>query len=154
MTYTRQRLLAALLPISGLILCFGMAARAETPRSLAIDQPAQVDGVRVACTGIGDYEEQEARWNNYPVKLETVGGYGQWLGDQDVTIHGNGQNVSVHCDAPWVVVALRPGRYDATLSIPNAEPKHVAFSVPRSGQRDVIVRFQNRMSGKEHASSS
>jgi hypothetical protein len=151
MSYTRQRLLASLLPLSGLALCFGMAARAEPPRSLPVDQPTQVDGVRAACTGIGNREENESRWSSFPIKLESVGGYGQWLGNQDVTVQGQGTDISVHCAGPWVLFDLKPGRYSATVSPPNAAPKHVDFRVPASGQHEVIVRFKDLTRGQEQS---
>ncbi len=154
MSYTKQRILAALLPISGFALCFGMAASAQTAETLPVDQPQNVDGVQTACTGIGDREENETRWNNYPVKLEAVGGYGQWLGDQDVTVRGKGHDVQVHCSGPWLLMGLEPGSYRATVAVPNAEPKHVTFTVPKQGHREVIVRFKDKMEGKEKPSGA
>ena len=154
MSLLKQRILAALLPASAFVLCMGMAAQAQTPQPLPIDQPTQVDGVRAACTGIGDREENEGRWSSYPLKLETVGGYGQWLGDQDVTVRGRGEDVNVHCSGPWVVMDLQPGRYDATVTVPDATPKQIRFTVPKAGQRDVIVRFHSRMNGREETNQS
>lgn len=149
MSYTSQRVLACLLPASGFLLCFGLAAQAQTAQPLPVDRPAQVNGIKAACTGIGNGEENEARWSHYPVKLEMVGGYGQWLGDENVTLTGGRTDVSVHCSGPWVLMGLQPGHYRATITVPNAPPKDVAFTVPREGQRDVIVRFHDRMSGQE-----
>lgn len=147
MSLIKQRILASLLPISGFMLCFGMAAEAQTPQTLAVDQPQRVDGIKTACTGVGDREEGEARWNAYPVKMEMVGGYGQWLGNEDVTVRGHGEDVSVNCAGPWVLMGLQPGYYHATISVPNASPKHIGFNVPSRGQRDIIVRFRSRDTG-------
>ena len=154
MSHMKQRVLAALLPASAFVLCFGLAAQAQTTQRIPVDQPTQVDGIRTACTGIGDREENEGRWSSYPLKLETVGGYGQWLGDQDVTVHGHGQDVSVHCSGPWLMMGLEPGRYEATVTVPDAAPKQIHFTVPREGQRDVIVRFHGRMMGRETTNQS
>lgn len=154
MTYTQERILAALLPASAFLLCFGMAAYAQPPLTLPIDRTEQVDGIATACTGIGDREERESRWHNFPVKLETVGGYGQWLGDQVVSVHGTGETVRVHCDAPWLLMGLKPGRYEATVRVPDAAPRQVSFTVPRRGQRDVIVRFPRLTNGEESAAKA
>jgi hypothetical protein len=139
------------LPVSAFALCFGMAAQAADVLNLPVDHPVQISGVETACTGIGNREEHEARWSDYSVKLETVGGYGQWLGNENVTLRapGGAQVLRVHCSAPWVMMELKPGRYDATVRIPNAPPHETSFTVPASGQRDVIVRFTGRMAGRE-----
>ena len=141
MNESRKNFLAACLPASVFALCFGMAAQAQDAGSLPIDQPTQVKGVETACTGIGNREENEARWRNYPAKLEVVGDHGQWLADETVSVDGNGQALQVNCEAPWVLMRLEPGRYHATVRIPDAAPKHISFTVPQEGQRDVIVRF-------------
>lgn len=154
MSLAKQRILASLLPVSGFMLCFGMAAQAQMPQTLPVDQPQQVNGIQAACTGVGDREENEARWGSYPVKLEMVGGYGQWLGNEDITIHGQGQDVSVNCAGPWVLMGLEPGYYHATINVPDASPKHISFSVPRHGQRDVIVRFRDLNTGREQPNPS
>lgn len=154
MSITKQRILASLLPVSGFVLCFGMAAAQQMPQPLPVDQPQQVDGVKTACTGIGNDSESDTRWSGYPIKLETVGAYGQWLGDADVTVSGQGQDVSVNCAGPWVLMDLQPGRYRATVTVPDAPPKHISFSVPREGQREVIVRFPNHDTGQEHVNQS
>jgi len=44
---------------------------------------------------------------------------------------------------------LNPGRYHATVSLPNAPAKQVSFTVLRDGQRDIIVRFPSLMAGRE-----
>lgn len=154
MTLTTQRILAALLPASGFLLCFGLAAQAQVPRNLPIDHPVYVHGVKVACTGVGDREQSEARWSDYPVKFEMVGGYGQWLAGEDITVTGRGENISLQCGGPWVVMDLEPGRYHATVDIPGARPKQVSFRAPNWGLRDVIVRFPSRMSGDQSSLGS
>jgi hypothetical protein len=153
-TYTKQKFLASLLPVSGFLLCFGMAAQAQSPLVLPVDEPMRVDGIEAACTGIGDGEQHEARWRQYPLKIETVGGYGQWLGDEDVTFKGKGRDVSVHCDGPWVLIDLPSGNYDATISVPDTSPRHLSVHVPSSGQREVIVRFRDASDGAEQSNHS
>jgi hypothetical protein len=76
MSEMSERILAMLLPVSAMALYIGLAAGSASARDIPIDQPTNVSGIRVACTGIGDREENEARWSNYPLKLQTVGDYG------------------------------------------------------------------------------
>jgi hypothetical protein len=151
MSEFKQRILAALLPASALVLTLGLAARADTVRDLSMDRTADVMGVNVACTGVGQGEEHEARWQSYPVKLEAVGGYGQYLANEQLTVSkpDGAQVLRVKCDAPWVLMQLEPGRYRATMSVANAPARNVDFTVPRAGQRDVVVRFPGLMAGHE-----
>lgn len=155
MPYIRQKLLASLLPASGFVLCLAMAARADTVQTLPIDTTEQVQGIEAACTGVGDREENEARWKSFPVKMETVGGYGQWLGNEQITLHGHDgvRLLRVRCSGPWVLMGLRPGSYTATIRVPDAPARHVRFIAPREGQRDVIVRFSGLRSGEQATGS-
>ena len=149
MSILKKRILSTLVPVAGAALCVSLSAQAQPSQPLPVDRPVHVDGIRTACTGIGNREEHEARWSNYPIKLESVGSYGQWLGDEDVTVQGRGTDISVRCAGPWVLFDLKPGRYSATVSPPNAAPKHIDFHVPASGQRDVIVRFKDMTAGEQ-----
>ncbi len=138
MSHTTRRIAFALL--SSIPLA---AAGAANAAPLAVDHPQDVSGVEVACTGIGTGEEQEVRWKNFPVKIEVVNGRGQYLGDENVTVRGGKGNELLHltCDAPWVMMELKPGRYEATVSVPNGASHNVHFVAPEHGQHDVIVRF-------------
>lgn len=146
-----QRILAVLLPVSGYLLCIGMAAQASTFQNLPLDRPTEVSGITTACTGIGQMEERDRRWTNYPVKLEAVNRRGQYLADEDVTLRSRngGEILRVRCDAPWVLMRLQPGSYEAVVSVSKASRQQVDFDVPRRGQRDVIVRFSNASAAHE-----
>jgi hypothetical protein len=78
------------------------------------------------------------------------------LADEEITLQSRDHAEPLHikCDAPWVMMRLEPGQYHATVSLPNAPAKQVSFIVPREGQHDVIVRFPNRMAGREQTPSS
>jgi hypothetical protein len=151
MTIFGQRVLAVLLPVSAFALCVGLAAQASTVQTLPVDRSTQIRGIDAACTGVGQSDEHENPWNNYPVKLEMVKPYGQYLEDEVVTLRERnaGELLRVRCDAPWVLMRLSPGRYRATVRVPNMAAKEIAFTVPQQGRRDVIVRFPNQVAGKE-----
>ena len=137
-----------------LVLCsvsFADPALAASVRNLPIDRPQQIDNIQLACTGVGSREQHNPDWNNYAVKLETVGGYGQYLADERVSLRGRNGTVlaDARCGAPWLVMQLDPGRYSATVDVAGATTKHVSFTAPARGQRDVIVRFPSKMEGRE-----
>jgi hypothetical protein len=92
------------------------------------DTQTVIDGVETVCTGSALEAREDPRWRNYPFHLEFVGKDGQYLGDEMVSVTGNGHSVSVHCDGPWVLMKLPRGSY------------HVAVDVAEAGHRDVTVR--------------
>lgn len=105
MSVLGQRALAALLPLSALVLTLGMSAlRASdstSMRQLPIDRSANVSGTDIACTGIGFGEERDARWKTYTVKLESVDARGQYLGNENLTLRnaratGSSRSVVMH----------------------------------------------------------
>jgi hypothetical protein len=119
-------------------------------RALPYDRPTQVSGIETMCSGIGLTDQDSATAADYPVTLKVVGGYGQWLGNQNVTVDRRGRQIAdVHCQGPWLLMKLDPGRYHATVTVPGAAPKIVAFAVPRAGKREVIVRFPQKTAGRE-----
>lgn len=126
-------------------------ARAVPIESLPIDKPMMVSNIEFACTGVGDREQHDVRWNKYPVKLEAVGGYGQYLGREELTLNGvdGAAPIRVKCEAPWVLMRLRPGHYSASIEVPGAIEKHVVFAVPAKGQRGIVVRFPSKTAGRD-----
>ena len=145
---------------SAVVLAAAGAARAEDASQgngaenagIPYNRPTQVSGVQTLCSGIGLTDQDKADAANYPVTLKVVGGYGQWLGDQGVTVESGGQQIAnVHCQGPWLLMKLDPGRYRATVTVPGASPKTVAFAVPLSGKREVMVRFPEKIAGRETA---
>ena len=109
-----------------------------------------VSNGQTMCSGIGLSEQDRAASSSYPVALKTVGGYGQWLGNQDITISARGRQIAaVHCQGPWLLMKLEPGSYRATVRVQNAAAKTVTFNVPRSGRREVMVRFPRKMEGRD-----
>jgi hypothetical protein len=136
------------------ILLGGMAlaALAVAPASaqttaLRVNQIADVQGVKTACGGASLDDQQTMGTENYPVTFKLVGGYGQWLGEENLTITGGGQTISFACEGPWVSMQLAPGRYKATAEVPGGSPKTVSFTVGQ-GSREVMIRFPEMMQGR------
>jgi hypothetical protein len=116
-------------------------------QALPSDQEATVSGVQVMCGGIGS-DEADPRYANYPAKIEVAGGYGQWLGDNQIVISGDGQNITAQCKGPWFMAQLQPGRY--TVSVTHGATSHTArLSVAANGQHKIVVRFPELQKGKD-----
>jgi hypothetical protein len=125
-------------------------------RGLERNRITTVGGIDVSCTGIGEGARANAPVNRLPVKLEVVGGYGQYLAGETVTLkNANGERMlHTTCDAPWLMMKLPAGRYTAKVSVPGAPAKTVAFNAPRhGGRRSVVVRFSSLMAGNPQHSN-
>lgn len=105
--------------------------------SLPDGQPASINGVQAVCTGVTSDSRMNPAWNDYSLRLEFAGRGGQYLGDETVNISGHGENLSVHCGGPWVLMMLPPGAYRVSADVAGAGQKTVTVHVP--GQ--VVVRF-------------
>ena len=101
--------------------------------------PVTIGGVEAVCDGTGLEARSDARWSGYPMRLEFVGKDGQYLGDEKVNVSGNGINVSVHCEGPWVLMKLPAGTYHVSTDVAEGGHKDLTVNVPGH----VIVRFPN-----------
>src|SRR5690348_9173449 len=79
--------------------------------ALKVNQIADVQGVRTACGGASLDDQQAMAAQGYPVILKLAGANGQWLGEENLTISGKGQNISLSCEGPWVAMQLPAGHY-------------------------------------------
>jgi hypothetical protein len=126
------------------------SAATAAPTTLPLDHAVKVSGISTACTGVGERTRGEPHWRSYSVRFEAVGGYGQYLADEDVNIRGSkGQErIDVNCGAPWVLMQLPAGSYNATKHVTGAPEKTVEFAVPQHGHKDVVFRFDAKTTGK------
>jgi len=125
--------------------------------SLRRNEITHLRGIAVNCTGIGEGARADAPVARLPVKLEMVGGYGQYLAGETVTLKNarGDMMLQTKCDAPWLMMNLPAGHYTARVSLPGAPVKTVAFNAPRNGgERAVMVRFPNLMAGDPRHSTS
>jgi hypothetical protein len=102
-------------------------------------QPTTVGGVETVCTGTTTDVREDPKWQAYSLRLEFTGKDGQYLGDEQVNVSGNGRSVSVHCNGPWVLMKLPAGTYKVSADVADAGHKDVTVRVPGR----VIVRFPN-----------
>jgi hypothetical protein len=123
-------------------LAVGTAFAAGYER-LPDDEPTTINGVDVACTGVGDEAKENPRWQDYSVRLEFAWGERQYLADLDVTLAtADGHEfLSVRCGGPWLLVNLVPGKYRVRAEFEHHLVKTTTFMAPAHGQKRVVVAF-------------
>lgn len=116
-------------------------ALAPTTVVLAPDTPTKIGDIEAVCTGVGLDARQNPAWTSYPLKVETAGRGGQYLGDVHLTIsqHDNPLAI-VRCDGPWILFRLPAGRYQLDAETEGKTASSQAL-VPETGQGRVILRF-------------
>lgn len=130
------------LQIGTVILFAGIwAAQSAVAEELAADQPTNVAGIETVCTGTSLEARSDPRWNTYPLRLEFSSASGHYLGDETVTITGNGKSVDVSCAGPWILMKLPEGNYKVDAEVADAGRKTITAHVPASGQARVVVSF-------------
>lgn len=119
---------------------FGVAQGQE----LAVDAEMTVSGIDVACTGVGDEANSDARWPTYAVRIEFAGPGGEYLSDLDLSVADDrGQVIlQVHCNGPWFLARLEPGRYEIEATSTSGVTRSARFNAPSHGQSRTILRFR------------
>lgn len=108
---------------------------------LPLDRDARVNGVGMACTGVGSDSRTDPRWNDYSLKVEFAGANGEYLGFVDVTLSQTGRELAhVRCPGPWLLFQLPPGQYDLQAWV-GQSPANFKARVRDTGQARVVVHF-------------
>lgn len=134
----RHAILATGLVCVGVVLFLSASQAASR---LVPDHPQHVGGIEAVCTGIGLDARQDPRWQAFPLKVETVGREGQYLGDVSVSPQRDGIAVAdVDCEGPWLLFRVPAGRYQIEAVTEGIVVRSPAL-VPQTGQARVILRF-------------
>jgi hypothetical protein len=147
----RPSLLAVALLAGALAVSVAKAADSPRPGAAAAptvsvpeDRVVTVNGVDVACTGIGQ-TRNDPQWAAYPVRVEISGAHNEYLAGAVVSVrdHAGRPVLSVACDGPWVLVKLPAGNYRivASLAGSDARPRSAPVRSPRRGQLRVVMQF-------------
>lgn len=116
--------------MTALVLASSCSAAFAQTQALRDSTPATVGGVEAVCTGASAEARANPKWRAYPVRLEFSGARGQFLGDETVTVKGNGIDVSVSCQGPWLLLKLPAGRYDVSADVADAGHKDIELRAP------------------------
>lgn len=113
-------------------------------QTLTVDQGAQVAGVEVACTGMGE-TRLDPKWSAYPVRVEFSNARAEYLTDAQIVLtDAKGKALfKVSCAAPWILLKPKVGSYAVygQLLDSNAKPRSAPFKVPGKGQVRVVLEF-------------
>ena len=98
--------------------------------------------IKYACTGIAESKE-DPRWNNYPLKLMFTTGGRAYVSYVEVKIQDStGKQIfEANCDAPWLLVDLKPGKYQVTAVALQQHRKQATVLVTPNKQNAVAIRF-------------
>ena len=121
------------------------AAAPLAPRLAAAADPVmEQNGIRYACTGIGQ-EKNDPRWAGFALKLAyAVQPDGALLSDVTARIRDAAGRVvlNVHCpDSPWLMAQLPPGRYSVTAVALGKYTQQARFGIAGGRQSYVVIRF-------------
>lgn len=137
----------ALIAFAGsLCAAAGQTAYVDHWRSEAFtapDRPTTINGIRVACDGVGLDERSNPAWNDYALKLSFVGSDGQYLGDEHIDVTGNGHEVSMRCQGPWAMLDLPAGTYRVAADVDQIGSRNFTARVSGLGQTKIAIRFPN-----------
>jgi len=127
-------------PLATIALLIGGVANTALS---APDQEQNYQGVRYACAGVSADSRDDPRWQSYPAKFVVAGSDGTYLGDVSVTIDksAGGTVFAAHCQSPWVLVDLPPGRYRVAASAGQSPKQSFDLAVGSQGQTERVVRF-------------
>jgi hypothetical protein len=95
--------------VAGLL---GAGAAAAEPVTVPLDGEAQVGGIAVACTGVGQMK-LDPKWRAYPLRVEFADAQSAYLANVEAAVsRADGTPIaSVRCEGPWVLFKLPAGRY-------------------------------------------
>jgi len=127
-----------------LILLLGLGL----PRLVQADEIKTLDGVRYACTGIGESKE-DPRWEKFPLKLMFTARGTAYVSFVQVQIRDSNQKtvLSADCDAPWLLVDLPAGTYRVKATALKRFTQEATVQVKAGSQTEKVLRF-SQISGE------
>jgi len=128
----------------GLAVLLVSAALTPVTAQLTPDEGTH-KGIQFACAGFGKEERSDPRWNAYPLKLVFATGSGGYFADTIVTIQNEkGARLveNLHCDAPWLLLKLGPGKYKVTATSPTYDVTSEAdIKIRPNHNEKFVIRF-------------
>jgi hypothetical protein len=131
----------ALLAIAALSI--GAVPALAQPVRVPLDGETTINGVGVACTGIGQ-SKNDPKWLAYPVRLEFADPKQHYLANERVNLASSAGApiLDMACEGPWILLKLPPGRpYKVTADVPGAPPQTASVRAPAHGQQRFVMTF-------------
>jgi hypothetical protein len=124
----------------------GWAAPAAAPPVIVpVDAELKLNGVGVACTGIGADARALPKWQAYGVRVEFSNIRNEYLPGGAIRLRdaAGRELLSVQCEAPWILLQLPDGAYqvEGRLPDPNIKPRSARISTPTRAQQRVVLQF-------------
>lgn len=131
------------------LLSFAMPALAAP---MAMDLPARINNVDIACTGFGE-TKSDPRWASYPLRVEFFDSRRRWIPGGDVVLSDMAGHrlVSVTCPGPWLLVRIAPGDYQIEALEDGAKPRTAKIHLTASGQMRAQMVFPEIVNEQEAA---
>jgi hypothetical protein len=106
------------------------------------DEEKTFNGIKYACTGVGESKE-DPRWEGYPLKLMFTGRGTAYVTYLEVEIQDpTGKQVfKADCDSPWLLVNLNPGNYQVTAKAHKKFTQEAKVSIQHGKQTSQVIRF-------------
>lgn len=121
-----------------------LAQPSTGPAALPMDQSAAVNGIEVACTGVGETRD-DPKWQAFGVRIEFSNAVNEYLGGGAIRLRdrAGAQLLEVSCDAPWILLKLPAGSYTVEGWVPGAptKPRSAPLSPPGQGQARFVLQF-------------
>lgn len=117
---------------------------AAAPTVVPVDAAMTIDGVDVACTGIGLDARSDPRWLAYGLRIELSNSRNEYLvgGAFSLRDAGGRSLLDVSCDAPWLLLRVPPGSYVVEARTADRQGARSArVSPPKAGQTRVVLQF-------------
>lgn len=120
-------------------------ARQLAAMEAELDQVKSQNGIRYACTGVGDEAQDDPQWSRFPAKLVFAVRNGDYLTDVAVQVTEKGSGEVVYdggCKyGPWLMLDLPAGSYEVTAEAGSKQVKTVTLDVGDSGQTEKTIIF-------------
>jgi len=112
---------------------------------LQLDAETMIGGIGVACTGIGE-SKHEARWNDYPLRIEFANDLREYLIGTKVTVSTMEQQpiMNVSCWGSWLLLkppARDSYRVEARIIGETGPSQITTVQAPTSGQARIVLEF-------------
>ncbi|MFO1462578.1 MAG: hypothetical protein U1F66_02290 [bacterium] len=121
---------------AGSLLSFSVDAQ------VAQDQELTYKDLKFACTGVAESKE-DPRWSKYSTKLMFTTGGRAYVSYIQLSVKDASGNLvfETDCDAPWILVDLKPGKYSVTATAVKKYTKNVSLTVGSGKQTELAIRF-------------